>query len=357
MEKLSFENAQEEALGMENLVADKSARDYKEADLIVSLDKKSAELKDAEEMIEWLNQKHEDLISEWRKALIESTTGLKRREALYKDMEEFISDLFGVEDISKISDKELLALFKTKNPVDFRGEPLHVMLGDMSYLSLANKGGHRQGDKFLGETGKTIKNEFASASRHGGDEFTTLILLGKDEAEKKVAKLETDIKNMKNIPELERYGLSPNIDIGIAHFSEGLKAFQEIISLMEKNNVGKAGLAKLNILREMEDIWLEIADKRSMVKKAQERIPILLEKRKNNPKEYKKLYKSLNKGAYDIDEKDLDVMDAKIKKGEDSNKLIFGFIKKMELKDLAKKTGYEKAKATAIIRTANKQIL
>lgn len=371
MEKLSFEKAFEESEKIKRVVDNKEARDYREANLTVDLnnansvleekekelEEKDKELNEVWNTIEWLNEKHENLISEFKKILIESTTGLKRREMLYKDMEERISELFGVKNIKKISDEDSLALIKTKDPDDFKDEPLHVMLGDMSYLSLANEGGHRQGDELLSETGKTLKNEFADASRHGGDEFTTLVLLQKKDAEEKVARLEENIKKMKNISELARFGLNPNIDIGIAHFSEGLKVFQEIINIMEQDKTGKEKLAKLDILKEMQNIWVEIADKRSTIKKAQERIPVLLEKKKNNLEHYKELYKFLNKGAYGIDDSDLDDMNEKIKSGGSQDELIFEYIKEMELLNLEKRSGYEKAKETAILKTADNRIL
>ncbi|HAM88134.1 MAG: hypothetical protein US83_C0008G0058 [Candidatus Falkowbacteria bacterium GW2011_GWC2_38_22] len=357
MLKLSFEKAQADAQKMEKLMGENTARDYKEADILVELDDKKAELADAQDTIEWLNNKHEELIDEFKKMLIESTTGLKRREMLYKDMEEKISNLFGIENINDVSDEEVIALVKSKNPIDFKNEPLYVMLGDMSYLSLANEGGHSQGDELLGETGKAIKNEFTDASRHGGDEFTTLILLQKKVAEEKVAKLEEDIQKMKNISELGRFGLKPNMDIGIAHFSESLKAFQEIILIMEKTDAGKEKLAKLDALKEMQNIWLEIADKRSTLKKAMTRIPLLLGKKEKNPEEYKELYKFLNKGAYGIEAEDLEEIGTKIKNGANPEEVIFEYIKKMELLNLKKKSGYEKAKEEVIIRTADDRIL
>lgn len=367
MEKFppSFHKDEEDAYRIKEKVEKGLARDYKEADLICELDKTKNELRktknelnDVGDTIEWLNCKHEGLIGEYKNLFIDSTTGLKRRELLYKDMDEKIAELLGLERIKNIGDKEFLNILKSKSPDNFKNEPLYAMFGDMAYLALANEGGHRSGDELLSETGKAVKDEFSNASRgSGGDEFTTLILLKKEDAEEKIRRLEEKIKGIKEIPSFEYYNLEPNMDIGIAHFSEGLKVFQEIIESMEQTEKGKEKLSKLNILKEFQNIWLAIADKRSSVKKAMERVPLLADKRDNEPEQYKELYGFLNKGAYSATDGDIEKMAEKIEKGENSEKVIFDYIKRKEHKNLKKLSGNEKIKAEAILKIADKRFL
>ncbi|MCK4540304.1 diguanylate cyclase [Candidatus Parcubacteria bacterium] len=359
MEKFSsdFYKDEEEAYEIKEKADKGLARDYQEADLMHKLQKTKDELDDAWNTIEWLNSKHEGLIGEYKDLFVESTTGLKRREFLYKDMDGKIAELLDIEKINNINDEEFLNILKSKSPDDFKNEPLYVMFGDMAYLSLANEGGHRSGDELLSETGKAVKDEFFGASRRGGDEFTTLVLLKKKEAEEKIRKLEEKIRGMKKIPSLEYYNLEPNMDIGIAHFSEGLKVFKEIAKSMEQTKEGKEKLSKLNILKELQNIWLEIADKRSSIKKAMERIPLLVKKRENEPKQYEELYGFLNKGAYSATDSDIEKMAEKIKKGENPEEVIFDYIKNKEHKSLKKLFGYEKVKAEIILKTADNKML
>ena len=83
----------------------------------------------------------------------------------------------------------------------------------------------------------------------------------------------------------------------------------------------------------------------------------MLGKKEKNPEEYKELYKFLNKGAYGIEAEDLEEIGTKIKNGANPEEVIFEYIKKMELLNLKKKSGYEKAKEEVIIRTADDRIL
>lgn len=366
MEKFSsdFYKAEKDAYKIKKKVTKGLARDYKEADLMCDFDNTNdelqgvkGELNDAWGTIEWLNNKHESLIGEYKSLLIESTTGLKRREFLYKDMDGKIAELLDIEKINNIDDEEFLNILKLKSPDDFKNEPLYAMFGDMAYLALANEGGHRQGDELLSETGKAVKDEFSGASRRGGDEFTTLVLLKKKEAEEKIRKLEEKIRGMKKIPSFEYYNLEPNMDIGIAHFSEGLKIFKEIAKSMEQTKEGKEKLSKLNILKELQNTWLEIADKRSSIKKATERIPLLINKRNNEPKQYEELYGFLHKGAYSASNDDIEEMADEINKNKNQEKVIFDYIKRKEYKNLKKLSGYKKIKAEAILKIVDKRFL
>ncbi|MCK4553792.1 diguanylate cyclase [Candidatus Parcubacteria bacterium] len=307
------------------------------------------------EQLEESNEITEDKAEELFKSLIDSTTGLKRREELFKDMDKKFEKLFGIESIKNLDNGKLLEVFDKHKADDFKSKHLNVMMGDMSYLSLANKEGHRTGDELLGRTGKVILEELHKASRHGGDEFTALIELGEQEAKDKVKKLELKIKKIKSIPILEKHKLEPNLDIGMAHFSEGYEAFKAVTEKIESKE-GREKLLKLNFLKELQNIWLEIADKRSFIKKGIRRIVLLIDFKKDKLKHnYSDIIDFLRKGGYNIKDGELEKLTEEIQAVANKDERIFAFIKKNEEAAIKEKNGIDRDKAEVVFKIAKRE--
>ena len=355
-EKLKDKFISEKIIGLEseNLAEEMTGLNVRQEQKISQKDR---EIDDIWDQLEWLNSRHEDLIGEYKKSLIESTTGLKRRENLYKEMDNNLGKLLGVSDFRKKSDQEVLKLLTSVKPEVYSRAQLSVMLGDMAYLSLANEDGHREGDELLGRVGKAVKEELPGASRHGGDEFTALVLLDFNETEKKVKGLEESIKKLKKLPILERYDLEPSMDIGTAHIGEALGVFNEIIGNMKKSDKGRKKLGKIDILKEFEDTWLEIADKRSFIKKGKERIKLLIKTKKDRPKDYSEVIDFLRKGGYSIKDDELDILMNKTGSVKKEDGLIYSFIKEKEKASLDKLKGYNRVRAEAILKHVEPEML
>lgn len=303
-----------------------------------------------DEDAENINNLLEDRTEAYFKSLIEETTGLKRREALYRDMDAEIANIFEQDNVKNLSDEEFLDIIMQQRADDYKDVELNAMMGDMAYLSLANEEGHRVGDKLLGRTGEVIHQELRNASRHGGDEFTALIKAGQEEADKKVARLESAIEESKNISVLKDNNLKPKLDIGLAHFSEGLSAFQEVVREMEKTPEGKKKLMSINILKEFEDTWLEIADKRSALKKAFERTKQLIDLRRDRDgsEAYIRVIDFLRKGAFGIKDDEVDGLIGRIDSGEPLDDVVDDFITGKEKTNMSKLNGHRLIRAQII---------
>ncbi len=98
-------------------------------------------------------------------------------------------------------------------------------------------------------------------------------------------------------------------------------------------------------LKEFNNIWMEIADKRAFLNKAEERIGVLIDKYKKDRKNYYNIIDYLRKGAYDIKDEEV----KRFAEENASRKEIVNFIKERELEKLAMLKGYEKRKAKAIL--------
>jgi len=285
-----------------------------------------------------LNEVLENRTEELRQAYIDSVTGLERRERLFMKMDKKLEIIFGFTE--KNSDTDKLNKIIDDNR-DFKDSNLSVMAGDISFLSLVNVEGHRTGDKLLKNYGDLLLKSAIKGYRHGGDEVTAMFDIPEKEAEAEIEEIKNKVKELKNIKILRDHGLEPNLDTGTAHLREAIKVFGELA----KDQGAKEALLKKNPVKEFENIWLEIADKRSQINKGRTRINLLLD-RLNDKKSYQKLVGFLRKGGYNItDEEIFDLADkAENKKEEEIN----NFINKKEEEIIQGKEGYDKLRAKTI---------
>ncbi len=242
------------------------------------------------------NQRSEKALAEEREARVDTLTGLERREQLFKGLNSKVKEILNIS--GDPAPEEWLEKFSQERP-DFseKGEPA-VLIADVSYLNLVNKLGHSKGDKLLQNAGSSFRNLGISGVRYGGDELAAL-LEDKEEAEAKMSQIEKDFKDQE-IKELKNeYNLEPKIDTATASFSEALSAMREV---MKDEELSQILFSSKHPLKVFNDMWVEIADKRSFQKKARDRIKVLLEKYQKEPEVYKKVINYLYKGAYEIEE-------------------------------------------------------
>ena len=268
-----------------------------------------------------------------------------------------LSKVLGRE-VKNISDKEWLELL-SKEGDELEKVHLTMAMADLSYLSLANREGHHSGDNLLKNLGETVSGDNETkknAHRYGGDEFSFLFK-NPDEALEKTEALREDFSSLKEISSLEKYGLKPNLDIGTAAFSEAVMLFRKLLELKES----KEHIEKDKVFKEFNTIWTMLADKRSFINKAKQRILLLTEKyqaghdlegeiiNEEKAKEYDFLMKYLGKGAFEIEKKEIAEL---IKEaGDNSQKmenLIWDYIKDKEAKKLSGEREYEALRDQAI---------
>ena len=301
-----------------------------------------------------LNQK----IKELKLAKIDTTTKLKNRPYFFLEtIPKELSKVLGRE-VKNISDKEWLELL-SKEGDELEKVHLTMAMADLSYLSLANREGHHSGDNLLKNLGETVSGDNETkknAHRYGGDEFSFLFK-NPDEALEKTEALREDFSSLKEISSLEKYGLKPNLDIGTAAFSEAVMLFRKLLELKES----KEHIEKDKVFKEFNTIWTMLADKRSFINKAKQRILLLTEKyqaghdlegeiiNEEKAKEYDFLMKYLGKGAFEIEKKEIAEL---IKEaGDNSQKmenLIWDYIKDKEAKKLSGEREYEALRDQAI---------
>jgi len=260
--------------------------------------------------------------------------------------------------VKDISDEEWLKILSQEGD---KLEKVHLTMAmvDLSYLSLANREGHHSGDNLLKNLGETVSEDYETkknAHRFGGDEFSFLFK-NPEEALEKTDALKKEFSSLKEISSLEKYGLKPNLDIGTATFSEAVMLFRKLLELEE----GKEHIEKDKIFKEFNAIWTMLADKRSFINKAQQRILLLTEKyqagydlkgeiiNEEKAKEYDFLMKYLGKGALEIVKKEV----AKLIKESDKDSqkmetLIWDYIKNKEIKKLSSEREYEALRDQAI---------
>jgi GGDEF domain-containing protein len=292
-----------------NLAKDLSVSRYREEKEQWIQDK----IKEAEEM-EWANEKIESEVE----AKKDELTGLEGRKEMYKEMKSKIEEMFGVEE--DMTDEQWQEYLRKANPEDIKGNKTSVLMADISYLNLVNKLGSSKGDELIKDASKEFRKLGVKGYRHGGDEFTAL----PDDA----SELSDNIKEMRrgfeeqDIAKIlyDKYGLSPNIDIGTARLQEAVKAFQELLG------DEKAGVAVRNKkpLKYLNKLWTEIADQRAQTNKAVERIAILMDKYEKEPENYKNIITFLRKGAYSISDETIEsfIQDDTV----DKNEMIMNFV-------------------------------
>ncbi len=272
-------------------------------------------------------------------ARFDPVTGLKNRRELFKKTSPKIKKLFGISPNDEPSDEEWLELIKNKK-TNLVNTDLYIMMSDISFLGLVNDlMGHNNGDKFLKKIATEMQNVTKECFRHGGDEISGVFEMSQEELEEMIKNAKNKIANIKNLPGLESFKLKPNIDIGIAKLGEALKIYKQLLNIEpEQTEINK------NVLRNLQKIWLTIADKRTSINKAKERIPILI-KRANGGQ---KLIGALSKAAYNINEQELQSMQDTYNNNGNIAKEINGFIKRKEIENF-NKTKSSNKKLTELI--------
>ncbi len=277
-------------------------------------------------------------------ARFDPVTGLKNRRELFKRTSPKIKEFFGIPIDTEPSDEEWLEIIKNNNK-DFSNKNFYIMMSDISFLGLVNDlVGHNSGDKLLKAISKRMQTIVGECFRHGGDEITGVFDLPTEKLEAMAKKAKKEISNIRDLPGLESSNLKPNIDIGFANFSEALKIYKELlVSGQEPQEMDK------NVLRNLQNIWLEIADKRTSINKSRERIMVLI-KRLNNGQE---INGALTKAAYGIGQEKLKNLLDKYNAGDDIEKEINEFIKSKEIANLDKANLREKKLIELILRHLN----
>jgi len=231
-------------------------------------------------------------------------SGLRRREVFYKAVESDLKDLAPemLENIEFDDDEKLKEKVAKWNLEKLKNVKFSVLMSDMAFLSLLNdKGGHSAGDSLIKNIGRVATEEMGSpeikkgekesrfvAFRHGGDEFTAIIRDQFKNANALAKEFSLKIEKTK-VESLEEYGLKPHLDVGVAHLSEGLEAFKELILAGVKIPGGDR-------VRKLQDLLVDIADQRSMLNKMSTRIKLLLDLFQK-PVIYNNVIDNLRKGA------------------------------------------------------------
>lgn len=294
------------------------------------------------------NASLEEQIEKYKKAKMDSVTGFERREGLFREMDEKIKKILGV--TGKEAPEVVLDRIENETR-DFQNVGEAVVMSDVSYLSLANKEGHAIGDELLAKISSAIRKNKLRAYRHGGDEITALISGSESEIDSTTNALEKEVEQIKDISSLQKYDLQPNIDIGTAKFSEAFEAFKNFLGEIPRDQDGKV-MSNISTLKELENIWLAIADKRSFINKGLTRISLLLSR--IDKENYDDIISSLRKGGYDIKDSELREINAKAGK-KDKEKLIWAYINKKEEEAISQLDSDDRIRAEIVYNIAKRK--
>jgi GGDEF domain-containing protein len=283
----------------------------------------SEQPKTPEQQIEELKQKNQELKDRLKEAITDPVTGLERRAGLFQDINQEITEMLGEEGLEKLenlTDHELIKFIdQLLNKETTQKQPLNMAICDVAYLSLANKSGLQGGDQLLsgiGDAARAVgspkvtlpedlneseKKPLVKFFRHGGDELTAIVREWPEEAEQKLQKFAQQVSQIKNIKDFEEANLSAHIDYGLAHITEALMAFKKIMETKQ----GQKDIPTSARLKNLENIWLEIAELKATIEKTKIRITLLAELKTKQPELYDKVIAYLRKGAHNITEKQL----------------------------------------------------
>jgi GGDEF domain-containing protein len=184
-------------------------------------------------------------------------------------------------------------------------------MSDVSFLSLANDAGHKVGDDLLKEISYILKTEDAGAFRHGGDEITGIKKEDSDEAiRERIITAKMKINSLSGVANLDHYNLQPNVDFGEAEVREAIAVLQNLLNSEneEEKNINRKRILAGEPLRSIQNIWVEIADKRCQINKGTERLLLLFEKKINEPTMCVQLMGYLKKGGYNIELSELEAL-------------------------------------------------
>lgn len=241
----------------------------------------------------------------------DSLTGLLRRDLFYKGLGKDFTEIFSrfTEDVEDLSFEQFTAILQELAQDEHLEAPT-VMMADVSFLSLANQASHEGGDNLLRAVGASFRDNGCPeieglpveaylkmsfvAFRHGGDEITGIIRGNEyQQFREKSQAIEATVQNTLN-PELieklgltseqldtyggvlERYGVKPDIDLGLASFNEAANGFAQYC--LELQAEGES-LPADKYQREFLNFWLAIADQRTNISKGVKRVELLMDLR------------------------------------------------------------------------------
>lgn len=259
----------------------------------------------------------------------DSITDLKIRSLFYKQLNTLVSEeiatLFG-EDIAMWETLPLDQLTERISNLDISNSEntsLALLMGDVAYLSLANTSNHALGDELLkniGKAGKTTSELFPNSAeffRYGGDEIVGVLRAESESGVKNIADSFESEVSQTPFAHLETLGITPHlhVDIGTSRFSEGFSAFRNLLVTLQEENKKRqlAGEDPLDIpcddrRKVLIDMWLGIADEKSILRKAERRLPTLKFYKENTPDVYTGIIGSMRKGALNVTDEELDVL-------------------------------------------------
>ncbi len=267
-------------------------------------------------------------------------TGLENREYLFNKISPKIKKLFGLSDDDRPNDKEWLKIIENEDN-DFNDDDFYIMMSDVSFLGLVNDTvDHDSGDELLKRIAQAMQATLGNCFHHGGDEITSTFDLPLEKLSGLRDKTRKEVGELKDIPGIESSGLIPNIDIGFAKFSEGLKIYKELLTSEPKQK----DLRK-DILRNLENTWLALAEKEMSINKAKERIHLLINRANNNQET-----DDLTKAAYNIKKHELKDLQNIYNAGGDIDEEIYEFIKRKEIVKFDQAKPREKKKIELILK-------
>jgi len=277
-------------------------------------------------------------------ARFDPVTGLKNRRELFKKIGPQIKKLLGFKNENNPDNEAYLEKIKNSSE-DFEDTDFFIMMSDISFLGLVNDLiGHNSGDILLQKISEKMQSVMKECFRHGGDELTGVFTVEREELLSMAKTAKREISILKDIPGLESSKLAPNIDMGFAKFSEAMKIYKELL-----NSEQAPQEMNKNVLRNFQNIWLAIAEKKMSLGKAKERITLLID-RANDDEE---LVGALQKAAYNINHEELEDLKKVFNNGGDINQAIDDFIKRKEIVKLDGAKQHEKKLTELILKHTN----
>ncbi len=284
------------------------------------------------------NARLQETVREQKKILYElsydSVTDLKIRSLFFKqlhhDVTSILSEIYK-EDVLQWENLPLKEFTEKINHLDISAiedRAPAILMGDVAYLSLANTTNHTIGDNLLrniGTAGKNTAEIFSSSAeffRYGGDEIVGILHTNNEQTIKEIAHtFESEVAKTP-FSHLESFGIPPHlhIDIGTSRFLEGFTAFRDLLITMQAENSDREkqkneymDIPYNDRFKFFLDMWVTIVDEKSILRKAERRLPTLTFYKENMPEVYAGIIGSMRKGALNVTDAEIDAL-----KGSDS---------------------------------------
>jgi len=264
-------------------------------------------------------QAHYALWREVEQEKVDELTGLRKGKELKRDINTWVGESFTEAgfDLEQAEPKKIIEFLKTTEDQE-KLKNTSILVGDIAYLSLANKFGHEMGDKLLQQIGGTALEEMEAQRGKvvfrkltGGDELCGVAHNSPpSEVNEVIASLQdrvrgitTEGKNKELATAL--WGLPPHVDFGMSSMSD---AFKTVRKFLESGGTVPPGRRA----KAFTDAGFAVADRRVTINKAMVRLDELCEiKRKDHGKAsadkiFNKVAACLLKGGRDPSPEQLD---------------------------------------------------